>query len=316
MQTYRCAMTLPEQDILNSLVARIFRINDVTAGDGKEYTLRYRGQLALEDSAAAYDQLADSLRSYGLMPLFRKEKGGGQIIYLVPALARPKPANTKINIILIVLTFLSVMLAGVNTDATPPADPTGQVFFLLQHILSGWPFAVALLSILMAHEFGHYLAGRYHKTNVSLPYFIPLPFSLLGTMGAFINMKEPPKNKRVLLDIAIAGPLSGLIVAIPVLLIGLYLSSTGTVQNTEGGFIEGNSLLYLLAKFVVFGKLLPAPLDYGSLSPSAYWLRYFFTGSPIPFGGTDVLIGPVAFAMDCRAAPISAYSPGRLPAWK
>ncbi|RPH58637.1 MAG: hypothetical protein EHM81_09630, partial [Chloroflexi bacterium] len=80
MQTYRCAMTLPEQDILNSLVARIFRINDVTAGDGKEYTLRYRGQLALEDSAAAYDQLADSLRPYGLMPLFRNEKGGGQII--------------------------------------------------------------------------------------------------------------------------------------------------------------------------------------------------------------------------------------------
>jgi membrane-associated protease RseP (regulator of RpoE activity) len=158
---------------------------------------------------------------------------------------------------------------------------------------------VALLSILLAHEFGHYIAGRLHKVDVSLPFFIPMPFSILGTMGAFINMREIPKNKRDLLDIGIAGPLAGMIVAIPVLFIGLSLSHLGTITPVEPGYInyiEGNSLLYLLAKLAVFGKLLPAPSTFHGFSPLLYWLVYFFTGSPVPYGGTDVFIHPVALA--------------------
>jgi membrane-associated protease RseP (regulator of RpoE activity) len=115
-------------------------------------------------------------------------------------------------------------------------------------------------------------------------------------MGAFINMRSIPRNKRHLFDIGIAGPLAGLIVAIPVLLIGLSLSTTGIVQPVEGGYIEGNSLLYLLAKFVVFGQWLPSPSTFGNLPPLLYWVVYFFTGAPVPFGGTDVFIHPVALA--------------------
>jgi membrane-associated protease RseP (regulator of RpoE activity) len=299
MQNYRCNMTLPDQNILNSIITRIFRTDDVTFGNGKEYLVRYRGQLLAEDSAAAYDQLTDALRPYGLMPLFRKEDGGGQLIYLVPALATPKASNSRTNIILLILTFFSVIWAGM-TYADPQklagAASTSETLWLA-FLYGGIPFAVSMLSILLAHEFGHYLVGRYHKAAVSLPYFIPLPvIGMFGTMGAFINMKAPPKNKRILLDIAIAGPLAGLVVAIPVLLLGLSMSSLGTVENTSGGFIEGNSLLYLLAKFVIFGKWLPAPIDFAGMSPILYWLRYFFTGHPLPLGGVDVLISPVAFA--------------------
>ena len=148
---------------------------------------------------------------------------------------------------------------------------------------------------------GHYFAGRYHKVNVTLPYFIPLPIiSPFGTMGAFINMKNIPKNRKQLFDIGIAGPLSGLIVAIPVLLVGLSLSKIEPLPTSivEGVNLqmEGNSLLYLFLKYLVFGEILPQPASYAGLSPFIYWLKYFFTGQPFPFGGMDVMIHPVAWA--------------------
>jgi membrane-associated protease RseP (regulator of RpoE activity) len=116
-------------------------------------------------------------------------------------------------------------------------------------------------------------------------------------MGAAILMQGTPKNKRVLFDIGVAGPLAGMVVAIPVLLLGLSLSHLEVIKPL-GGLVEqeGNSILYLAAKFLVFGRLLPAPESFGGVSPLVYWLRYFFTGRPIPIGATDVLISPVAFA--------------------
>ncbi len=293
-------MTLPEQDTLNSLVARVFHISDVTLGKGgTEYLYRYRGTLIGEDSAAAYDQLATSLRPHELMPLFRKDKDSGHLILLVPAPPAPKPSNPRTNILLFVLTVLSVMLAGaqIPADVPVPQDPVGLLLLFAKYFLTGWPFALSLLSILLAHEFGHYFAGRYHKVALSLPYFIPLPLlGGIGTMGAVIRMQELPKNKRILFDVGIAGPLAGLVVAIPVLLYGLSISTLGPVVNTPGAYIEGNSIIYLLAKFAVFGKLLPAPLDFGGTPAFLYWLRYYFTGAPAPIGGTDVFISPVAFA--------------------
>jgi len=152
------------------------------------------------------------------------------------------------------------------------------------------------MGILLAHEFGHYLVSRYHKTPATLPYFIPLPFPPLGPMGAAILMKGVPKNKRILFDIGVAGPLAGMVVAIPVLFYGLSLSSLSTIQANTSSFIEGNSLIYLFAKFAVFGKFLPEPATFGGWPPFLYWLRYFFTGQPSPIGGIDVFIHPVAFA--------------------
>lgn len=289
-----------EPEILNSLVARIFQIEDVTSGGHSDpYLLRYRGQLFNGiDSAEAYDQLAEALKPHGLMPLFRRGEGNGQVILLVEKLPAPPPSNPRTNLVMFILTVLSVMLTGAQIpEGVPvPKDIFSVLGLMVRYFYTGWPFALALLSILLAHEFGHYFAGRHHKTDVSLPFFIPLPFTLLGTMGAFINMRELPKNKRTLLDIGVAGPLAGLIVSIPVLLIGLSLSTTSIIEPNENGFLEGNSLLYLLAKFIVFGQLLPAPVDYGSLPPILYWLKFFFSGSPVPFGGLDVMIHPVALA--------------------
>ncbi len=289
-------MTLPETEILTSLVARIFKIDDITTLDpAKGQVMRYRGHLLDEDSASAYDQLAASVKSYGLTPLFRLEKGE-QVIYLVNTPPMQKPSNPWVNVILFVITVFSVMLAGATPEVPLPADAGGQILALFKSIFTGWPFALALLGILLAHEFGHYLVSRYHKTPATLPYFIPFPFSPLGTMGAAILMKGVPKNKRILFDIGVAGPLAGMLVAIPVLFLGLSMSSLITVDASPNSFMEGNSLIYLLAKYMVFGKFLPEPASFGGLPPFLYWLRYFFTGTPAPIGGTDVYIDPVAFA--------------------
>jgi len=290
-------MIFPEIEILTTLVARVFRIEDVTPGDAqKGVIVRYRGQLWNEDSAAAYDQLAELLQPYQITPLFRRERDGQQVIFLIPRPVEPKPAPVSVNIILFLLTVFSVMLAGAQPTGPIPSDVGGQMLALLRSILSGWPFAVSLLGILLAHEFGHYLMSRYHKTPATLPYCIPMPFSPLGTMGAAILMQGTPKNKRVLFDIGVAGPLAGIVVALPVLFYGLSLSHLGVIEPLSGTFLEGNSLLYLFAKYLRFRQWLPAPANTGGLPLGLYWLRYFFTGQPFPLGATDVFIHPIAFA--------------------
>ena len=286
-------MSIPETEVLTNLVARVFRIEDVTSEDPRKgFFLRFRGQLLDEDSASLYDRLADSLIPYETIPLFRIEENR-QVIYLAPKPPEPKKDNISTNIILFVLTVLSVMLAGAQPEGPMPDSIAGQLLLLAKSIFTGWPFALSLLGILLTHELGHYFMSRYHKTPATLPYFIPLPFTLLGTMGAAIIMRGTPKNKRVLFDIGVAGPIAGLVVAIPVLFLGLKLSTLGTIDPDPNGFLEGNSLIYLFAKFVAFGKLLPSPIEPQGI---LYWLQYFFTGRPVPFGGQDVFIHPVAFA--------------------
>ncbi len=292
-------MTLPEPEILHTLVGRIFRSDDITLGDPqKTYVVRYRGHLLLDDSALAYDQLDEAVKLYGLTPLFRIEDES-QVVYLVKSPPTPRPSNKITNLVLFVLTAFSVLLIGAvdSYQGEAPDSYIKLIFVALLQIWQGWPFALSLMSILAAHEFGHYLVGRHHKADVTLPYFIPFPFpgvSPFGTLGAFIQMKSLPRNRRTLLDIGIAGPLSGLAVAIPVLLLGLSLSNVGPVQGP--GMMEGNSILYLLAKFAVFGRLLPEPLSTNGLPAGLYWLRYIFTGMPIPVGGQDVFLHPVAWA--------------------
>lgn len=290
-------MTIPETENLTTLVSRVFRVDDITLGDTQRgFIARYRGHL-VADSVVAYDQLAESLKPNHIIPVFRVE-GEQQVILLVAEGIAPKKANPWINLIVFLVTLVSVLFTGAIFESALPEAVTFTALAkdAFVHIWRGWPFAASLLGILLAHEFGHYLMGRYHKTNVSLPYFLPLPYplSFLGTLGAFIQMKERPKNKRILFDIGIAGPLAGLIVAVPVVLFGLSLSETSTIAGS--GVLEGNSLLYLFSKFVVFGRWLPEPVSYGGLSPFVYWVRYIFTAYPLPIGGLDVLVHPVAWA--------------------
>ena len=280
-------------------IRRIMRVDEVTWGGSQEnFLVRYRGQI-LGEPQSAYDQIAAALRPLDVTPLFRNEEGQHAVI-LMNGVIRPQSSNPIINLLLFIATVLSVLFAGTFYNyAGPLSNDLSVIWPHLVHAIGlGLAFTVSLLAILLAHEFGHYLAARYHRSSVTLPYFIPFPISPFGTMGAFIQLKEPPKNKRILLDIGIAGPLAGLVVAIPVLFLGLYLSNLDQLpfRVNQAVSLEGNSILYLIAKFIVFGEWLPQPVSYGGVPVLLYWVRYVFTGQPVPYGGTDVVLHPVAWA--------------------
>jgi Zn-dependent protease len=286
---------------LLTAVERVMQVDEVTQGSQKQgFSVRFRGRLMI-DSQEAYDRLEGVFAQHGTTLVFRKE-GEDHLVLAVPGVIQPRPSNPYLNLLFFVLTVLSVLFTGAmySVELPPQADWAEQLRLTFLSLPEGIPFAASLLAILLAHEFAHYLAARRHNTAVSLPYFLPFPLSPFGTMGAVILMKQPPRTRRAVLDIGLAGPLAGLVVAIPVLILGLSLSEVGSLpmgsSPSQPFVLEGNSLLYLAAKYLTKGELLPAPVSYGGLHPLLYWARYLFLGQPVPYGGRDVMLHPVAWA--------------------
>jgi membrane-associated protease RseP (regulator of RpoE activity) len=117
-------------------------------------------------------------------------------------------------------------------------------------LLGGLPFSLTLLAILLAHEFGHYLAALYHGVDCSLPYFLPSP--VLGTFGAFIRIRSPIYSKRVLFDIGVAGPLAGFVFLLPALAIGLAFSKVIPGIGHQGDLRFGISGLEWILESAIF----------------------------------------------------------------
>ena len=158
-------------------------------------------------------------------------------------------------------------------------------------VRGGAEFAGTLMTILLCHEMGHYLVARRYRLDVSLPYFIPLPpFVSLGTMGAVIRMRRPISDRNQLIDVGAAGPLAGLVAAIPLLLVGLSLSPVSHT-TAEGAVVEGNSLAYIALKFLVHGQYLPSADGADvQLHPMAFaaWVGLLITMiNLIPIGQLD-----------------------------
>lgn len=204
-----------------------------------------------------------------------------------------EPTKYGLNLLLFVLTTISVFWSGaalLDDTLAESLDPR----HLLQ-IWRGWPFGLPLMAILVAHESGHYVAARLHRVPASLPFFIPLPkLSPFGTLGAIIGMSGRIRSRVALLDIGAAGPLAGMIVALPVLAIGL--SKSPILPNSEHYTQEGQSLLYMLMKRVFAG-----PIPDGSdvqLHPTAMagWVGLLVTMiNMLPWGQLDG--GHIAYAL-------------------
>jgi len=251
---------------LREAVADVFSVADVTYSVGLQRAVRLRGRL-LVDSDQAYQKVSARFRRLGYTPLFRRHEGM-DVILAMPGVLQTRPSRLWLNALLLALTVLSVLWTGAMYEGLNEIEA-------LLHLWRGWPFALSLLSILGVHEMGHYLTARAYGVPATLPFFIPMPYNLLGTLGAFIQLKGPVRDKRALLSIGAAGPLAGLALAIPILVLGLILSPVEALPPVpppgQMYFIEGNSLLYIFIKFLIFRRFLPG-------------------------GGLDVMLHPVAFA--------------------
>jgi len=206
-----------------------------------------------------------------------------------PGIISPKASNPWINLALALVTILSVLFSGAVLSCE--CIPTS-----LGDWLSGLPMMLTMMGILLFHEFGHYFAARFHKVAVTLPYFIPLPvISPVGTLGAFIQLRSPFKTKRQLFDIGVAGPLGGLILAIPLTFWGVATSPVQGIARNGGSVLEGNSIFYLMVKYLAHGQLLPSFERYAGLP---LWREFLLVlAGVIPSGGgADIFINPIAFA--------------------
>ena len=152
---------------------------------------------------------------------------------------------------------------------------------------NGIAFSGTLLLILGTHELGHYFAARRWFMRVSLPYFIPVPFAL-GTMGAFIRLRSPIPNRRVLLDVGASGPLAGFAVAVPAVIVGIYNSRVLPPMDLQGGIALGEPLVFSFLAKLILGV---SSSDYTILlHPIALagWLGLFVTAlNLLPMGQLD-----------------------------
>ncbi len=156
-------------------------------------------------------------------------------------------------------------------------------------------FSACLMAILTAHEFGHYFAARVHLVPASLPYFIPAPV-LFGTMGAFIRMSPFVPNRRALFDIAAAGPIAGVVLAIPVSFAGMLISERVPLAEDHAGIMLGDPLLLQLFERILFGPGQDGTVLMLSDVGFAGWVGLFVTGlNLLPVGQLDG--GHVAYAV-------------------
>lgn len=226
-----------------------------------------RGQLRTNPEVA-YERVRDNIQQFfGDRFLVVFQDGGNQkpFFALVPnpqagnqrpdaTLSRPWTALGLLLITLFTTTLAGVGLAGVDPDMAQQ-NPG-----LLRH---GLPYAIALLTILGTHEMGHYLTARYHRLRATLPYFIPvLPFSFfpLGTFGAFIQIRSPIPNRKVLFDVGIWGPIAGWVVSLPFLFWGMSHSQVVPISSELAGtggfsFQELDPKISLLLTLITKGIL-------------------------------------------------------------
>ena len=161
---------------------------------------------------------------------------------VAPALRRPRRRRVALPLLLFTATWLSTLTAGGLGDFLRVAGAEGIVAGLAAGLFEGAKFAVPLMTILIFHEMGHFLQARRYGVYASFPFFIPMPLSPLGTLGAVIAMEPRIGDRKALFDIGITGPLAGLVPTLLFCVVGLHWSEF--VEAPPGNMIFGSPLLF------------------------------------------------------------------------
>lgn len=207
--------------------------------------------------------------------------------------ARPK---YWLHILLLLLTLFTTSIVGaglaLSFAESRPFDFEGDLYGYLRiwddpaYLLTGLPFSLTLIGILLAHEFGHYFAARYYRVDATLPFFLPAP-TLIGTLGAFIRIRSVILSKRILFDIGIAGPLAGFAVLLFPLIAGVSLSKVVPGVSAQGDLIFGTPLLLQFMQVIQFPGV-PAGDIYLHPVARAAWVGLLATAlNLIPVGQLD-----------------------------
>lgn len=230
-------------------------------------------------SFAALERLLAPKR---LTPLVQDAGNGAVTVTALPIAVDAelrRRSNVTVNVLLFLATVATTVWVGALHQGVNLLQEPGR-------FMAGVPYALALLGILGVHELGHYVMGRRYGVDVTLPYFIPVPMGL-GTFGAFIQIKSLIRSRQAVFDIGIAGPLAGLVVALPALYFGLR-NAPGLPADATMGVHAGSSILlaliYQLANGGEFGAAVVR------LSPVAFagWIGLFITAlNLLPVGQLD-----------------------------
>jgi membrane-associated protease RseP (regulator of RpoE activity) len=200
---------------------------------------------------------------------------------------RPSRKMLLIACVLFLLTLCSCLAAGTQfaiayaNNQAASLDEFVRAFKLFyQHpagLVAGLPFAITLLTILLAHELGHFFACRYHHIRASYPFFIPFP-SLIGTFGAFILIRSPIRSTRALFDVGASGPFAGFILAIPALAYGVLHAKivSGLADTSQADFVFGIPLLLRLCAALFHPGVAPGTLLIHPIGRAA-WVGLFAT---------------------------------------
>lgn len=273
-------------DQLSDLVSPVV---DVTGSRMEDGVAIVEGRLR-ETASRTFSRLDDLLSPKRLTPLMQDAGGGRVAIVALPIAVDAelkRQSKTGVNVLLFIATLATTVWAGaMHQGVNLLAEPA--------RFMAGVPYALALLAILGVHEFGHYIVARRYGVDVSLPYFIPVPMGL-GTFGAFIQIRSLIKSRRAVFDIGIAGPLAGLVVAIPALYFGLR-GAPSLSPESGIGVHTGSSILLALVHQLANGGELGA--DFVRLSPVAFagWIGLFVTAlNLLPVGQLDG--GHIAYAL-------------------
>jgi hypothetical protein len=228
-----------EIEYVKSLVARHFPVYDVKVRfDVVEFYCRIDESI-LEES---FDKLREEMAEQHYIPMVTYQKG--EHIIIVGKKPKTKYRSIYVNLVMLIITFLAMTYAGIILWAGYADVPSDEVYSLNTIVMGILVFALPLLAILGVHELGHFFMARRRKVAASLPFFIPsLP--PLGTLGAVISLRDPIPDRKSLLEIGIAGPVAGLLMAIPIGILGIVLTNIDARPIPET--FEAEAMMYVVA---------------------------------------------------------------------